>query len=186
MHDNIYTVDTFVADLRAIAAAEEDARQILQRLRPLVLKLAAAPGWLQDHHYDCDPKEGYGSHLLHEEADHSLAVMAGSWLPGFGVPPHDHGTWAIVAGVDGVETNVNWERLDDGAQPGFAEVAARHEVGVGPGTAVAFLADDIHSVRNDSAKVSVSLHVYGMHPNYTERLQFDPETGKTDLYRFQE
>ena len=45
-------------------------------------------------------------HVLHEESDHRLAVFAVSWLPGRGVPPHDHGTWAIVVGVDGPEKNL--------------------------------------------------------------------------------
>ena len=31
--------------------------------------------------------------------------MALAWLPGRGTPPHDHGTWAIVVGVEGEERN---------------------------------------------------------------------------------
>jgi hypothetical protein len=31
----------------------------------------------------------------------SLWVVAASWLPGRGAPPHDHGTCAIIVGVDG-------------------------------------------------------------------------------------
>jgi hypothetical protein len=35
--------------------------------------------------------------------------------------------------------------------------------------------DDIHSVVNETGAVTVSLHTYGMHLNYTGRLEFDPE-----------
>jgi predicted metal-dependent enzyme (double-stranded beta helix superfamily) len=37
------------------------------------------------------------------------------------------------------------------------------------------LPDSIHSVVNEAAAVTVSLHVYGKHVNHTERSQFDPE-----------
>ena len=40
---------------------------------------------------------------------------------------------------------------------------------------VSFLPDDIHSVVNETDQVTVSLHVYGKHLNYTGRSQFDPE-----------
>jgi predicted metal-dependent enzyme (double-stranded beta helix superfamily) len=33
----------------------------------------------------------------------------------------------------------------------------------------------IHSVVNESDRVTVSLHVYGKHPNYTGRSQFDAD-----------
>jgi predicted metal-dependent enzyme (double-stranded beta helix superfamily) len=46
----------------------------------------------------------------------------------------------------------------------------------GAGDVVSFLPDSIHSVTNDTDAVTVSLHVYGKHVNYTTRWQFDPET----------
>jgi predicted metal-dependent enzyme (double-stranded beta helix superfamily) len=131
------------------------------------------PDWLQADHYLCDEEQGFGVHLLHEEADHRLAVFAIAWLPGRGAPPHNHGTWAVVAGVDGPETNTFWKRLDDGSQPGYAEIAWNGEKVFGPGEVVAFLPHEIHSVTNETQAVTVSLHVYGKHLNYTGRSQFD-------------
>jgi hypothetical protein len=37
------------------------------------------------------------------------------------------------------------------------------------------LPDAIHSVVNPTSAVTVSLHTYGMHLNYTGRSEFDPE-----------
>jgi predicted metal-dependent enzyme (double-stranded beta helix superfamily) len=45
---------------------------------------------------------------------------------------------------------------------------------------VPFLPDDIHSVTNETDEVTVSLHVYGKHLNYTGRSQFDPDA-RTDM-----
>ena len=137
--------------------------------------LALSKAWLQARHYECDTEQGFGAHLLHEEDDHTLAVIAGAWLPGRGVPPHDHGTWAVVAGVDGAETNTLWTRVDDGSRPGHAEIRKERDLVVGPGDVVTFQPGAIHSVVNDSDRVTLSLHVYGKHVNHTERSQFDHE-----------
>src|SRR5918911_2847262 len=122
MADNAYTLRQFVQDLRAIAAETTELAAIISRARPLTRRLALSKDWLQQSHYVCDPEQGFGVHLLHEEPDHTLAVFAIAWLPRRGAPPHNHGTWAVVAGVDGPEKNLFWKRLDDGSRPGYAEI----------------------------------------------------------------
>jgi predicted metal-dependent enzyme (double-stranded beta helix superfamily) len=37
------------------------------------------------------------------------------------------------------------------------------------------LPDDIHAVINETDRVTLSLHVYGKHINYTGRSQFNPD-----------
>ena len=44
-----------------------------------------------------------------------------------------------------------------------------------PGEVLAMPAGTIHSVSNESEQITVSLHVYGKHTNFTERSQFDPD-----------
>ena len=170
-----YTLGTFVADLRAAAAATTDPGEMAARVRPLVRALALSRTWLTPQHYTCDPVQGFGIHVLHEEPDHTLFVIAAAWLPGRGVAPHNHGTWAVVAGVDGPERNAFWKRLDDGSRPGYAKITKVAEKDFGPGDVLTLLPDAIHSVRNDTAAVTVSLHVYGYNLNMSGRLQFDPE-----------
>ena len=168
-----YMLNDFVKDLRTITAETDDPQDIIIRVSPLAERLATAKDWLQPEHYTCDPEQGFGVHLLHEEPDHTLAVFAIAWLPGRGAPPHNHGTWAVVAGVDGLEKNIFWKRLDDGSQPGYAKLKLNGEKIFGLGDVVAFLPHEIHSVVNDGEHVTVSLHVYGKHLNYTGRSQFD-------------
>jgi predicted metal-dependent enzyme (double-stranded beta helix superfamily) len=170
-----YTLAHFVDDLRRISREHADPRDVIREVRPLARDLALAGGWLQSHHYGTDEAQGFGAHLLHEEPDHTLAVMAIAWRSGGGAPPHNHGTWAVVAGVDGDEENTFWKRLDDGSRPGYAEIVAQGVKSFGPGEVVSFLPDSIHSVHNRGDRVTVSLHVYGRHLNYTGRSRFDPE-----------
>lgn len=175
MNESAYTLDEFVDDLRRISARSRDEREIMSKVRPLAKRLALAKTWLEPEHYECDQKQGFGVHLLHEEPDHSLAVFAVAWLPGRGAPPHDHGTWAVVAGVDGPEENTFWDRVDDGSRDGHAEIEKRAVKSFAEGEVIAMPPGHIHSVMNNTDAITVSLHTYGMHVNHTGRSQFDPE-----------
>ena len=172
----------YVAELHRITRDTDDEDEIIGRVGPLALQLALEKSWLQESHYDTDPEQGFGVHLLHEEPDHSLAVFVVSWLPGRGAPAHDHGTWAVVAGVVGVERNIRYKRLDDGTRPGYGELAVKHEIDAGEGELICMKTGGIHSVRNQTEAVTLSLHTYGMHVNHTTRSQFDLATNvKTDF-----
>jgi len=178
MSDNDYTLEAFVDDLREISAQAASERDIIRELRPLTRRLALAKTWVEPRHYECDETQGFGVHLLHEEPDHSLAVFAVSWLPGRGAPPHDHGTWAVVSGVDGPEENAFWDRVDDGSREGYAEICRRAEKNFAEGEVVALESGKIHSVMNRTGRVTLSLHVYGRHINHTGRSQFDIENNR--------
>ena len=117
-----YPIDEFVADVLAITAATSDEDEILTRVTPLAQRAAADPGWRTEDMYIADEALGFGSTLLHAEPDNSLFIVVDSWLPGRGVRPHDHGTWAVVVGVTGPEHNIFWERIDDGSRDNHAEL----------------------------------------------------------------
>jgi predicted metal-dependent enzyme (double-stranded beta helix superfamily) len=175
MIEGSHTLAEFVARLRAIAAETRDPREITERVRPLARALALSRTWLEPKHYAGDEQQGFGIHVLHEEPDHTLLVFAAAWLPGRGAPPHNHGTWAVVTGVEGPERNTLWERVDDGSRPGYARIRKRSEKVFGPGDVLTLMPDEIHSVVNESPRVTVSLHVYGYNLNLTTRSEFDPE-----------
>jgi predicted metal-dependent enzyme (double-stranded beta helix superfamily) len=170
-----YGLNDFVADLRRIVRVAEDETSILAQVQPLARRFASERSWLREAMYSAEPSLGFGTTLLHAEADHSLFVVVDSWLPGRGVQPHDHDTWAVVVGVDGTERNIFWQRLDDATRPGYAELQRIGEQCIGPGEAALMPSGTIHSVSNETQRTSLSFHVYGRHLNHTARRQFDPE-----------
>ena len=169
-------VDNFVKDLRAAASAPLAEESVVERIKPLVTRLASSRFWVKPEYYDCDPEQGFGVHVLHEEPDHSLWVIAASWLPHRGAPPHNHGTWAVVAGIDGDETNVLWRRRGK-------RLERQGSTTIGPGQVATFLSDAIHSVSNEGDRTTLSLHVYGRNLNFAERSLFDPATGIETPFR---
>lgn len=174
-HGN-YSIQDLVTDLRRITSETTNEHQILSRIRPLARQAALSrDSWLEKRFYAADSGQGFGLHMLHEEPDHSLAVFAVSWLPNRGAPPHNHGTWAVVVGVDGPEKNVFFERTDDGSRPGYGELKKIGEKSFAFGEVLAMPAGGIHSIWNETEAVTVSLHIYGKHLNHTGRSQFDPK-----------
>jgi predicted metal-dependent enzyme (double-stranded beta helix superfamily) len=140
----------------------------------LARDMAADTGWLEPAFYEAGEDQGFGISILHAEPGNGLFVETVSWLPGRGVAPHDHQTWGVVVGLDGSEANVTWRRLDDGTQAGYAEVEKAEEAMVEWGHVVTLLPHDIHSVHNDGADTSLSLHIYGRNLATVERSEFDP------------
>jgi predicted metal-dependent enzyme (double-stranded beta helix superfamily) len=174
MNADGYSIPTLAADVKRICAQIDDERRILSEVRLLARRAALSKdSWVEDRMYHADATQGFGVHLLHEEPDHTVAILAVSWLPDRGAPPHDHGTWAVIAGVDGTERNEFFERADDRTRPGHAELRKVGAKECGVGDVVALPQGMIHSVRNETKAVSLSLHIYGKHINYTGRSQFD-------------
>jgi predicted metal-dependent enzyme (double-stranded beta helix superfamily) len=171
-----HAIEDLAADLRRAREQAKDERDMLRRVRELALRTAATPdSWVEGRLYNADPEQGFGVHLLHEEPDHSLTIMAVSWLPHRGAPPHDHGTWAVLAGVDGIERNHLYERTDDRKTEGHAVLRKVVEKAIGAGEALCMAEGSIHGVSNDSDRTTLSLHIYGRNLQYVRRSKFDLE-----------
>jgi predicted metal-dependent enzyme (double-stranded beta helix superfamily) len=173
-----YSLTQYVDDLRTIVAETSDEDEIIRRVGPLAQRVVADKSWLQPKYYEADEEQGFGVYLLHEEDDHSLAVILVNWLPGRGTPPHDHGTWAVVAGIEGVEHNVRYERLDDRSRPDYAELAVKKDFAANEGELVCIRTGGIHKVTNETDRMTLSLHTYGMHINHPNRSQFNLDTNE--------
>lgn len=171
------SIADLIATARRVVAATADPAAIVAALAGPLRETVLSADWLDARCRTALPEQGFGSHLLHEEADHGLAVFCVAWLPGRGAPPHDHGTWGVVCGVEGTETNIAWRRTDDGAQSGHATLERGRESALSPGDVVTVLPADIHSVENRTDRPSLSLHLYGRHLSFVPRSRFDPVAG---------
>ena len=186
MCDTGYSIRELVADVKALQGIGASEAQLLEALRERVQRLQRLKhAWLRPSMCVPGPVPGMaGVHRLHEEPDHSLAIFVVTWLPGEETPPHDHATWAVIAGLEGHETQHWWRRLDDGSVPGHAHVERHFSERVDPSAIIAMPSDAIHSLHNDSGALSVTLHIYGVNVDYTGRHQFDPVAGTASPYRF--
>jgi len=178
-----YTIPEYIDDVRAILQQESDPAVFTSAIKPLSQRLAASPV-LQDEAYrQCDEEQGFGAHLLHEEENHELAIFMFSWLPDRGTPPHNHETWAVVTVVEGEEHETHYKRCDDGSEVGRADLEKTGDAIMRAGDVSISKPKDIHQVWNKSETLSISLHTYGKHINYTGRSAFDVAAGKEIPYQ---
>ena len=123
-----------------------------------------------------------GIYRLSEDPDHRFALYASAGGPGKKVPPHNHTTWAIIAGVHGEERNVVYERLDNGAQPDVVQLreAPAKEKVLRRGDVIAYLPDDFHHIETPAGSGNaLHLHFYGLSLEHLpERMSVDMATAK--------
>jgi predicted metal-dependent enzyme (double-stranded beta helix superfamily) len=129
---------------------------------------------VQPSYYGGSKEQGFGVTILYEGTDYEILVETVCWLPGRGVTPNGHENWGVVVGLDGMETNINWHRKDDGVKLGYAGLEVRNDVILTFGQTCTFMPDNVHSVRNERDASALSLHVYGRNLSQTGRFEFDP------------
>ena len=99
---------------------------------------------------------------LAEDPDHRFALYASAGALGKYQPPHNHTTWAVIAGVYGQEHNVMYERVDDRSVPGQGRLRKTGERTVTKGVAVSYLPDDFHTIQTLGNEEGLHLHLYGL------------------------
>jgi len=165
-----------VADIRAIEQREGVTRASLAKIRDRLIALAAHAELFDAQ--DFPPPEGGGErksclYRLSEDPDHRFALYLNSSLGGYGTPAHNHTTWAAIVGVNGDEQNRFYERTADGG------VRETGRFVVAPGTGVAFLPDDLHSIHIDAPLLN--FHMYGLALEQLHRREYY----KPDEHRWQ-
>jgi predicted metal-dependent enzyme (double-stranded beta helix superfamily) len=131
------------------------------------------------------PIEGGNASMyrLSEDADHRYALYVVAPAPGQFAPPHDHSTWAVIAGVHGRENNKLYKRTDDGSQPGMAQIEPSGELDIVAGTAIALMPDDIHSIHLGADGPHANLHLYGMSVEHCpERRMYSRSKGTYKIF----
>jgi len=124
----------FVDDLRSVwarLADDEDrmteGRRLLKRLLSDAELIAHAANW--------PSTEGRKNLLFYEDPDYGFVINGVVRPPGRAGGVHDHDrAWVAYGLLDGSETLERFERLDDGARPGYAEVRRTGATTAGPGT----------------------------------------------------
>ena len=167
-----------IRTVRAIEAQYGVTREALDRIKPELVRLASRSDLFPAASFGNLPgRPGTLFHLA-EDPDGRFALYGSAGAPGKAQPPHNHTTWACIAGVYGEEHNVFYDRVDDRKVEGQGKLAKTGELTVVKGNACAFLPDDFHTIEVVNGKESLHLHLYGKTlEDLPERIYFGASTG---------
>jgi 3-mercaptopropionate dioxygenase len=114
--------EKFIADLRAIWAAQPDDQRRMEAAKPLLERLVLDPA-LKAHSASWPSTEGRKNLLLYVDPDHHFVINGVVRVPGRTGGVHDHAdAWVLYGVLDGSESLERFDRVDDGSRSGYAEV----------------------------------------------------------------
>lgn len=166
-----------VQTIRDIEIQDGVNRAALEKISAVLLDLATHAEWFDtDHFPDPDADAPARLYVLSEDDDGRFPLYLVCSRPGGTVWPHNHTTWAVVAGLSGEEENRLYQRIDDNNGPGTATLSETRRVTLGGGDALAMMPDDIHSVHTPGDITRRHFHMYGLSLEMLpERIFYDLE-----------
>ncbi len=177
-------VAKMIGKIRAIEAERGVTPDALEAIKGLLFDLADRHELFPLDDFPIGPDDGNAVvYRLSEDDDHRFALYASTGMPGKGVLPHNHTTWAVIVGVHGEEHNILYERVDDGSQPGVGEVRKVQEITVSDSNGVTLMPDDIHSIHIEGEEKTVHLHMYGLAlEQLVERVMYNTQAGTYKVF----
>lgn len=134
----------------------------LAALRDELRVLASKTELFHERHFPVRPGRISGIHRLFEDPLHGFALYVAAGLDGHRMPPHRHPSWAIFVGIQGLEHNELFDRVDDGLVAGQGRLARRAALTLGPGDSLVMHAQDFHETVIRGPRQGLHFHFYGV------------------------
>lgn len=155
-------VAAFIAEAKQLLERAEPAdRETLQTVARALERLGAQRDLFPSAQFPVSADNPAQVYRLSEDLDGRYALYVSAGLPGKAQPPHDHTTWAIIAGITGNERNVFYRReaTDDATRDRLTETGRSDVVS---GSSVTLLPDDVHTIELVGNDPGLHLHFYGL------------------------
>lgn len=159
-------------------AAQLDGEALREAIGPVLVALGERDELFPRDEFPIRAGKPGGLYQLWRGESGDLALYASAGKTGKKQPPHDHTTWAVIAGVYGEEHNVFFEHTDDGSRAGFGTLRQIDALTVVQGNAARLSGEVFHTIEVVSEEDSLHLHLYGRAlDTLSGRINFATEEG---------
>lgn len=168
-----YDLDQFIADCRS-SLKRDPGPPGREEVRVNLERLLANPAFIEKYCGDDVPR---GLKTLYEDPELKFQVLAHINDKARVSPPHDHGdSWAIYGQATKYTDMIEWEREDDGTDPGHAQLKPAKKYRLTPGKAGIYQDGRIHSI--DYPDYARFVRVTGTNLDRINRIRIDLNTGQ--------
>lgn len=165
-----YSLQDFCVDAKILLNTKpgDQARAaIAERLKDLLVE----PSFVAAHFNEATQE---AQRVVYADPELGFNVLAHHQRPGRRGQPHDHGeSWAIYGVARGYTVMTEWRRLDDGSQPGRAELEPTNTYRLDVGQSAAYGPRVIHNTHHPEGAWVV--RITGCDLDNIRRLRFNPE-----------
>ncbi|XAH23800.1 rhodanese-like domain-containing protein [Xylophilus sp. GW821-FHT01B05] len=170
-----HAVESFLREARTLLASR--GADGLQKVSQALVRLGQRSELFPAAHFPVSADRPAQVYRLAEEGDGRFALYVSAGLPGKAQPPHDHTTWAIIAGIAGNERNVVYQR-EATADPLRDRLVEQRTVDVASGSAIVLSPTDVHTIELIGDQPGLHLHFYGLAlERLTQRVVFEGREG---------
>ncbi|MDA0220912.1 MAG: cysteine dioxygenase [Proteobacteria bacterium] len=163
--------------IRAIEARDGVSRDSLDAIRAELIALAARRELFPPKEFPLAQGKGERFEMLSVDPDGRFELYLEVADKVVDTLPHNHTTWAVVVGIQGLELNRLYE--GEGGEAGDAPLKLREEVPVTAGSGICMMPSDFHSIHMEKGELNLHLHLYGVgFAHMKDRLMFDPASGR--------
>ncbi|MBG0743829.1 MAG: cupin [Cylindrospermopsis raciborskii KL1] len=163
-----YRLYRFLTEVEDVLNDVEEESDFLPDLRMLVRRLIVNSYWVKSRVLKPQSPTGTSVLLLYDELGFPLTVQTVTFAPGITSNIHNHGTWGIVAILQGQEKNTFWQ--SDPANPDCIQQVG--SLDLFPGDLISFTSQTIHQVHSVGPEPTVTFNIYG-ETNSQNRREFD-------------
>jgi hypothetical protein len=169
------SLERYIQEIRSIWGDGKDP-QLPFRVKELMERLFASTNpeepWMAEL-----IREGRPSRELYRDPVHGFIQMGHLHAQGRRNTPHDHGPcWVVYGSYSGLTEITTYKRVDDGSEPGKANLAVKEVHRLSPGVAHPYLPGEIHSTHAVQGP-AVVFRFLSYDLEKIERYRYNLETG---------